>query len=94
MGASPVIATTQPQSDLSQLGQRLRRNSDFLNQLQGNEYFRALPMTLFDSSLSMDELSIVIEYSLQNVPSKKDIVQSIQEYAKKAEATADSLSEL
>ena len=93
---APTSLPTDPQQDyaLSQLAGPMQHNTEFLNQMQGNEYLQALPMALFESSQWMRSMQIVLHVTSPEGPSKEGTVDALGEYAEKSEKTGEDLSEL
>lgn len=93
---APTPLSTDPQQDyaLSQLAEPMQRHTEFLNQLQGNEYFEFLPMAVSESSRWMQHMQIVLQFTKLEIPSREETVKAIEEYVDKSEETSEKLSDL
>lgn len=90
----PLSTDSQQDYALSQFAEPMQRNTEFLNQLQGNEYFQTLPMALFESSQWMRSMRIVLHVTSLEVPSREQAMEALGGYVQKSAEAGENLSEL
>lgn len=93
---APTSLSTDPQQEhaLSQLADPMQRHTEYLNQLQGNEYFSTLPLALFKSSQWMRSMKNVLQVSLPETPSKQKTVEALRQYVIESKETGEKVSKL
>lgn len=92
--STPLSTDSQQNYALGQLTESMERHTEFLNQLQGNEYFRLLPKALSESSHWMQRMQIMFQVTSLEIPSREETVHALKEYVEQSEKMGENLSEL
>ena len=93
---TPTPLSTDAQQDyaLSQIANPLQRHSETLNQLQENEYFHKIPITLIESSRWMRQMKTVLQHTSVEIPSRENTVKSLEVYETNAKKIGWKLSKV